>query len=421
VSGPSRIVLDADAVDEAVALARPEPAAADIAEQVAQIIEDVRQRGDAAVVDVARRFDDPNFIQPWLRVPAASIEQAVESVDPDLREAIGVAADQVLALSFASLPEDKDVSMPAGQEIVLRHVPIASAGCYVPGGRAAYPSSLIMAVVPAQVAGVGRIVVVSPPGSGGAPSAVTLATAGLLGIEEVYAAGGVAAIAALALGTETIPAVDIITGPGNSWVQEAKRQVSGVVGVDSAVAGPSEVVALADDSADPDAIALDLLAQAEHGPDSPAIVVSTSERVLDRILSRLEARGPAVGRLALVRAPDWDTAVEFAERFAPEHLQLNLRDAERMAGRISSAGAVFIGPNGGTAFGDYVAGSNHILPTGGAARFASAVGTATYVRRMSVVSMTQDAVDALAPHLATLADAEGFPAHRDSALVRMDK
>ena len=417
MSAVRRLDLSATSVADAVALLRPAPPP-DIREAVADLIAEVRARGDAAVVDIARRFDCENFIQPNIRVDPGYLERAVEGLRPALREAIGVAAEQVAALAAASLPDDREVSLPAGQEIVLRQVPVGSVGCYVPGGRAAYPSSLIMAAVPAQVAGVERVAVISPPGPSGAPSEVILATAALLGIDEVYAAGGVAAIAAFAHGTQTIRPVDVIAGPGNSWVQQAKLQVSGAVGVDSGVAGPSEVVALVDASADPGAIALDLLAQAEHGPDSPAIAVSTDSKVLDAIAAALSAHAAPLGAPALVRAPDLPTAVAFAEEFAPEHLQLNLADADTVAGRIRRAGAVFLGANGGTAFGDYVAGSNHILPTGGGARFASALGVATYLRRMSVVTLPQHTVDALAPHLAALADAEGFPAHRDSALVR---
>ena len=417
MSAPTRLALAPGRIAETVASLRP-PQPDDISALVSAAIAEVKERGDAAVVEAVCRFDSENFIQPYLKIAPEDIERAGRAIDPELYAAIGAAADQVLALSFASMPQDRDVVLPAGQEVTLRQVPIASAGCYVPGGRASYPSSLIMSVVPAQVAGVERIAVVTPPGPSGAPAEVTLATAAALGVDEVYAAGGAAAVAALAYGTETIPRVDIITGPGNSWVQEAKRQVAGDVGVDSGVAGPSEIVALVDDSADPEAIALDLLAQAEHGPDSPAIALSTQSRMLDRVAAKLDEHGPSAGAVALIDVPDWSAAIDFAEEFAPEHLQLNLRDAQRIAGRIRSAGAVFIGPNGGTAFGDYVAGSNHILPTGGAARFASALGTATYLRRMSVVNMTQPAVDELAPHLAAIADAEGFPAHRDSALVR---
>jgi histidinol dehydrogenase len=300
----------------------------------------------------------------------------------------------------------------------VRHVPVDSAGCYAPGGRAAYPSSLIMGVVPAQVAGVGRIVAVSPPGPDGRPSPLVLATAGLLGVDEVYAAGGAAAIAALAHGTATIAPVAVIVGPGSPWVQEAKRQVVGTVGIDG-VAGPSEVLIIADSTADPRAMALDLLAQAEHGTDSPAVLASDDPEVIDAVAGSLDGLPDAIGPITLVECASMPLAIELAEAFAPEHLEIATRDPEAVASRITRSGAVFVGPNCATAFGDYVAGSNHVLPTGGAARHASALGPTTFLRRMSVVEMTDEAVAQLAPHLAVLADAEGFPMHRASADARV--
>jgi histidinol dehydrogenase len=274
-----------------------------------------------------------------------------------------------------------------------------------------------MGVVPAQVAGVERIVVASPPGPDGLPNHVVLAAAAILGVDQVIAAGGAAAIAAMAYGTQTIEPVDVITGPGNPWVQEAKRQVFGQVGIDS-VAGPSELVVLADDAADPAAIAADLLAQAEHGPDSPAICACWDPAVGDAVQAALAVANTPVGTITLVDCPSQEDAIVLAEAFAPEHLQLSLADPEAIVPRIRRAGCVFLGPLGATAFGDYVAGSNHILPTGGAARHASAVGPATYMRRMALVDIPQGAVDILTPHLAALADAEGFPEHRRSAEIR---
>jgi histidinol dehydrogenase len=296
-------------------------------------------------------------------------------------------------------------------------VPVAAAGCYVPGGRAAYPSSLVMAVIPAQVAGVSRIAVASPPGPDGLPADVILAAAAILGVDEVYAVGGAAAIAAFAVGTSTIAAVSVITGPGSVWVQEAKRQVSGVVGIDG-FAGPSEVMIIADGSADPAAIALDLLAQAEHGPDSVAALASDDARFIDAVTAVLAREDAPRGAVTLVDCPDIDVAVALAEAFAPEHLEICVRDGEPIVDRIRQAGAVFVGPNCATAYGDYVAGSNHVLPTGGAARFASALGPSTYLRRMSIVEMPDSAVRALTPHLQRLAEAEGFGLHARSAAAR---
>ena len=359
---------------------------------VAEALADVRARGDAALVDSIRRFDCPEFAGSDAIVDPARIAEAQAALDPILRAAIDVAVSNVRAVAEASCPTESDARLPEGQSVRIRAIPVGGAGVYVPGGRAAYPSSVIMGVVPAQVAGV-------------------------LGVDEVVSVGGAAAIGALAFGTQTIERVDVITGPGNSWVQEAKRQVFGTVGIDS-IAGPSELVVLLDATADPVAIAADLLAQAEHGADSPSIAVAYGANVLDALATALSEANPPVGTITLVDCATQDDAIALAEAFAPEHLQLAISDAEAVAPRITRAGCVFLGPLGATAFGDYVAGSNHILPTGGAARHASSVGPATYMRRMALVDIPQGAVDRLAPHLAALADAEGFPEHRRSAEVR---
>jgi histidinol dehydrogenase len=385
---------------------------------VAAILDTVRARGDDALVESARRFDCAGFTHDRLRVPPVAIERAVERLDDALRAAIVAAAAQVRIVAEALLPDDRHVTLPFGQRVQVRHVPVDSAGCYVPGGRAAYPSSLVMAVVPAQVAGVGRVVVVSPPGDDGRPAPAILATAGLLGIEEVYAGGGAAAIGALAYGTATIAPVAVVVGPGSPWVQEAKRQVAGTVGIDG-VAGPSEVMIVADASADPTAMALDLLAQAEHGTDSPAVLASDDPEVIDAVAAALAGLPEPVGPVTLVECASMPLAIELVEAFAPEHLEVATRNPEAVAAAVTRAGAVFVGPNCATAFGDYVAGSNHVLPTGGAARHASALGPTTFLRRMSVIEMTDEAVAALTPHLAALADAEGFPMHRRSAEARV--
>lgn len=369
------------------------------------------------MVEQVRRHDCSDFTTDGLVVDPAAMERAAADLTESLRDAILTAAEQVRTVAASLIPPEADLTLPAGQRIRVRTIPVESAGCYVPGGRAAYPSSVIMAVVPAQVAGVSRVVVVSPPGPDGRPPGPVLAAAHLLGVREVYAAGGAGAVAALAFGTRSLPAVQVIVGPGNAWVAEAKRQVSGAVGIDS-IAGPSEVFVIADDSVEPEILALDLLAQREHGADSPAIFASDDAAVVSAVAASLAPWGGAGDGVALVQCGSRDLAVALAEAFAPEHLQLNVRDGAELASTIRCAGAVFVGRNGGTAFGDYVAGSNHVLPTGGAARFASALGPAVYLRRMSVVEMSQDAVDRLTPHLAALADAEGFPFHRRSAEAR---
>ena len=418
MSGPPRRVrLRAGGVQVLSQTLRPVLDVAGVAGGVAEALEAVRARGDDALVEGVRRFDCADFTHDRIRVPDAALARAASALDPGLRSAIETAADQVRRVAEAILPVDRTVRLPAGQSITVRSIPVDAAGCYVPGGRAAYPSSLIMGVVPAQVAGVGRVVAVSPPGPAGRPAESILATAALLGIDEVYAAGGAAAIGALAYGTATIAPVAVVVGPGSPWVQEAKRQVVGTVGIDG-VAGPSEVMVIADASCDPRALALDLLAQAEHGADSPSVLVSDDPQVISAVEAELAGLPEGIGPITLVECASMPLAIELAEAFAPEHLEIATRDAAAIASSITRSGAVFIGPNGATAFGDYVAGSNHVLPTGGAARYASALGPTTFLRRMSVVDMTDDAVEALTPHLAALADAEGFTMHRRSAEAR---
>ncbi len=416
MSAVRRVALAAGGADALAASLRPVmeegPAAA-----VADAIADVRVRGDAALVDAIRRFDCPGFVGDSAVVPVAAGRAAEAALTPALRAAIEIAIANVRAVAEASLPRGASVTLPEGQSVRITAIPVGAAGVYAPGGRAAYPSSVIMGVVPAQVAGVGRIVLATPSGADGMPSAVVLATASILGVDQVLGVGGAAAIAALAYGTAQVERVDVITGPGNHWVQEAKRQVFGVVGIDS-IAGPSELVVLLDASADPVAIAADLLAQTEHGPDSPSVAVAWESGVLDALATALAGANEPVGTITLVDCVSQDDAIALAEAFAPEHLQLATADAEDIAGQIRRAGCVFLGPLGATAFGDYVAGSNHILPTGGAARHASSVGPATYMRRMALVDIPQSAVDRLTPHVAALADAEGFPEHRRSAEVR---
>ena len=415
---PRRVRLRAGGAQAIAHTLRPEADIQGVRAGVAEILESVRARGDDALVEAARRFDHPEFTHDRLRVAPTAIEAAVGRLDPTLRAAIVAAAAQVRVVAETLLPDDRHVTLPFGQRVQVRRVPVDAAGCYVPGGRAAYPSSLVMGAVPAQVAGVERIVVVSPAGPDAKPAQVILATAGLLGIEEVYAAGGAGAIGALAFGTATIAPVAVVVGPGNPWVQEAKRQVVGLVGIDG-VAGPSAVMIIADASADPEAMALDLLAQAEHGPDSPAVLASDDPEVIAAVAQALDGLPAAVGPITLVECASMPLAIELAESFAPEHLEIATRDPEAIADQVTRSGAVFVGPNCATAFGDYVAGSNHVLPTGGAARHASALGPTTFLRRMSVVEMTDEAVEALTPHLAALADAEGFPMHRRSAEARV--
>jgi histidinol dehydrogenase len=273
-----------------------------------------------------------------------------------------------------------------------------------------------MAIVPAQVAAVPQIAVCSPPGANGLPSMFVLAVCALLGVDEVYAIGGAQAVAAMALGTSAIPAVDLLVGPGNAYVEEAKRRLFGEVGIES-LAGPSELLVLADDTAPVEALSADLVAQAEHGSGSQSVLVSTDSSFLDEVA---EALGDGQGTVMLAEVDDWNTAVAFANAYAPEHLQLMVADPDHLLEQIVHAGAIFLGPWSGTAFGDYVAGSNHILPTGGNTRFASGLSPFVYLRAQEIIEVPATAVDGLAGPLQALADAEGLPNHARSAAIRAD-
>lgn len=417
MSAPRRIVAGPDDVAQLARSLAPPPPDPAIAGRVATIIADVRARGDAALVDAARQFDCPTFTADMIRVAPTTIAAVAQAADEGLRSALLVAAEQIRALAEQVRGTDIEATLGAGQHITVRTMAVASAGVYIPGGRAAYPSSVLMAVIPAQVAGVARIALASPTGADGQVAAPVLLAAHILGIDEVYGVGGPTAIAAFAYGTSTIAPVAVVAGPGNAWVAEAKRQVYGAVGIDS-IAGPSEVLVIAEGDVDAAAIAADLCAQAEHGPDSPAVLASADRAVVDAVAAEL-ADWPDLGAITLVECDSRATAIALAEEFAPEHLQIDVPDARAVAQTIRHAGAVFVGPNGATAYGDYVAGSNHILPTGRAARYASSVSPATYSRRMAIVDLSNDAALALTPHLATIADAEGYPHHRRSAELRV--
>jgi histidinol dehydrogenase len=392
-------------------------------DEAAKIVERVREGGDAAVRELSESLGDT--VPEKLRVDPEAIEAAPGLLEPEVREALRVAAENIATVASteraASQPAVAELSQ--GQRIEVRSEPVASAGVYAPGGRASYPSSVLMCCVTARVAGVARIAVATPPGPSGRPSAVTLAACKCAGVDEVYAVGGAQAIAALAHGTESIPAVDLIVGPGNPYVNEAKRIVSGTVGIDG-IAGPSELVVLADSVVGrPEWLALDLLAQAEHGADSPVVLVSADPGLLDDVAELAEALAADRASvkdapLALVSAPGLEATLQLADAFAPEHLELAFAGADENVARGRVAGCVFIGSRAGTAFGDYAAGSNHVLPTGGAARFGSPLGVGTFMRRNSIVTLTASAAAALAPAVGALARAEGFPVHGESAEAR---
>jgi histidinol dehydrogenase len=381
-----------------------------------------RRASEEAVVRLTNRYDSTVRPRSSLRVDPELAQQALDELDSNLREALELAAANIRSVAQAQLSEEAQVQLPQGQVVRVREVPVASAGIYAPGGRAAYPSSVLMCAIPARVAGVGRVALASPPGPEGDLNPLVLAAAAIAGVDEIYAMGGAQAIFALAYGTESIAAVDVIAGPGNAWVREAKRAVYGQVGIDS-LAGPSELMVIAGHDSDPDWIALDLCAQAEHGADSPLLVAGVEEHVLDAIEAAAEAAAaarPSVADapLALVAVPDLEAAADLANAFAPEHLELFDEDASLLAERIRTAGCVFAGRHGATAFGDYVAGSNHVLPTGGAGRFSGPLGPGAFRRRISVVEIGEAAAAALAPQADALARAEGFPVHGESAMIR---
>lgn len=376
-------------------------------EEVTAIVEAVRRGGDASLQRYSDAHDG-NDGKP-IRVTAAELEAALQALEPDLRAGLEVAIANVAAVAEASLSEGAIVTLPQGQSVTIREIPVRRAAIYVPGGRNPYPSSVVMGAVTAAVAGVQDVVVCAP----GAHPAI-LAGCALCGVKEVLRAGGAHVVAALAYGTETIARADVIAGPGGPYVQEAKRQVFGDVGIDM-YAGPSDLLVVADGDADPELIAADLLAQAEHGPGTVVALVSDSRELLDAVAPALEAlESDAVA--ALVHSVD---PLEIVESFAPEHLQLVGERAEALAPAVTRGGCVLVGPQSGTAFSDYVAGSNHTLPTEGAARFASGLNPGHFRRRVCEVRIGA-AAGPLAQAGAPIAEAEGFVLHANSMRKRQN-
>jgi histidinol dehydrogenase len=399
--------LRCDAAGAAQAAARVRalvPPPESVAGQVAEIVAAVRERGDDAVRELERRFGGG---EAPLRVAREELAAALDALDGDVRGGLEVAIANVGAVARAGLVAERAVTLPQGHTVTMREVPVRRAAVYAPGGRNPYPSTVVMGAVTAREAGVDKVVVAAPA------HPVIHAACALCGVEEVYRMGGAQAVAALALGTASIPRVDVIVGPGSLWVQEAKRQLSGAVGIDG-FAGPSDLTAVVSAGADVEAIALDLLAQAEHGEGSLVVAVSDEAAALDALAARLDATpGPAV----LVAVDGMQAALAFAEALAPEHLQLAGAAAEGLAPRVRSAGCLFVGSGSGTAFGDYVAGSNHTLPTDGAARFASGLSVRHFRRTLNEVRIGS-AGAALARAGVPIAEAEGFPAHAASLRIR---
>jgi histidinol dehydrogenase len=395
-----------------------QPPAGDVAEDVRAILAEVRDGGDQAVARLTVRFDRVELAPDQLRVPFDELEAAAGTLEPAVLEGLRTAIANVGSVAEAQLGDPIRVDLPQGQLVEIEEVPVRRAAAYVPGGRAPYPSTVVMCAVTARAAGVEELAVCAPPGPGGRAHPTILAACALCGVTEVYRMGGAQAVAALAYGTESVAPVDVVVGPGNRWVQEAKRQLTGKIGIDG-VAGPSELVAVAAAGADPELLALDLMAQAEHGPDSLVALISPEADLIDAVEQSVAQRAPELesvteAPLALVQARDVPAALALAEELAPEHLQLVGEEAEALAGAVRWAGCVFVGRDAGTAFGDYVAGSNHVLPTGGAARFAGALSVSTFRRRMARVSLPPGAATRLAPAGAALARAEGFPVHGES-------
>lgn len=401
------------------------PGGASVESQVREIVAGVRERGDAAVADYTRRFDTGGAEPRALLVPTEDLDEAIKVLSLELVAALQVEIANVAQVAHAGVGEDVSVGLPQGQRVNLREVPVGSTAVYVPGGRAPYPSTLVMGVVTARAAGVLDVAVCAPPAPDGRIDPEILGTCRLLGVGRVYSMGGAQAIAALAYGTKTVRAVDMIVGPGNLYVQEAKRQLSGTVGIDG-FAGPSDVLIVFGEDTDPTLVALDLLAQAEHGPGSLVGAICSSEVALTGVAEEIERLtalhyDPGSAVCVLLQTADVWEAVELANAFAPEHLQLMGSEAEELATAVRTAGCLFVGATSATAFGDYVAGSNHILPTGGAARFASSLSARTFRRRMSEVRIGEGAVRKLAVAGATIAHAEGFPFHAQSMEARIEE
>jgi histidinol dehydrogenase len=395
----------------------------DVIASVHRIRDEIKEGRDVALRRLVEEFDGVERMPESLRVDPAEAKAALAALDPSLRAAMEGAAANIRAVAAAQVGDaTESIALPQGHTVTVREVPVKSVGVYAPGGRAVYPSSVLMCAIPAQVAGVEHIAVASPPNRSGRVASPVLAAAALCGIDEIYAMGGAQAIYALVYGTETVVSVDVVVGPGNFWVQEAKRESMGVVGIDS-YAGPSELMVVAGHDTDPQWAALDLCAQAEHGPESPLVVAAVEAEILEKIAIATEAA--AAGRssvadasLALVQTPDLSDAIDLANAFAPEHLELLEEDAALQADQIRTAGCVFAGRYGATAFGDYAAGSNHVLPTGQSGRFTGPLGPGTFRRRISKVEIDADAAAALAPRVDVLARAEGLPVHGESAMIR---
>jgi histidinol dehydrogenase len=411
-------------------LAAKRESAADVDAAVAEIIQDVAARGDAALIDYTRRFDRVDLAAGGLRLTAREIADGAAAAHPETIAALRVAAKRIESFHRRQLPAPIDYVDEVGVRLAARWRPVAAAGLYVPGGTAAYPSSVLMNAIPANVAGVERLVMTVPTPRG-VLSPLVLAAAQMVGIEEIYRVGGAQAIAALAYGTATIAPVDKIVGPGNAYVAAAKRRVFGKVGIDM-IAGPSEILVVADRHNDPEWIAADLLSQAEHDGAAQAILITDDgdfaaavEAAVEHHLTQLPraqiARASWQAHGAILIVADWEEAPALIDRIAPEHLELALDEADVLAERVHHAGAIFLGRHTPEAIGDYIAGPNHVLPTARSARFASGLGVLDFLKRSSLVRCDAASLAALAPSAIRLAEAEGLDAHALSLSIRLDR
>jgi histidinol dehydrogenase len=402
--------------------------AVDVANDVADILAAVRERGDAALAEYTSRFDGHDLDRTGWRVDADTCRKAFDDLKPELREALELAARRIRAYHEAQLPEDRDYTDDAGVRLGATWRAVDAAGLYVPGGRAAYPSSMLMNAIPAKVAGVERLVVVTPTPKGEV-NPLVLAAAHLAGVDEVWRVGGAHGVGALAYGTDRIAPVDVITGPGNAWVAEAKRQLYGVVGIDM-VAGPSEILVIADGRNEPRRIAADLLSQAEHDPTSQSILITDDAGFADAVAAAVETElaALATGQTArtswndngvIIEIAGFDEAPALANALAAEHVEIATDDPEALMRQIRHAGSVFLGRMTPEAVGDYVAGPNHVLPTGRRARFSSGLSVLDFMKRTSFIQLDQAALEAIGPAAVALADAEGLPAHARSIQVRL--
>ncbi|MGO9298379.1 MAG: histidinol dehydrogenase [Streptosporangiaceae bacterium] len=398
---------------------------------VRPVCEDVRLRGAAAVAEYTRKFDGVDLAAT--PVPQQALERALAELAPDVRDALAEAARRARLVHQAQLPAETVTQVGPGAQVTERYVPVGRAGVYVPGGLVAYPSSVVMNVIPAQVAGVAEIAVASPPQAeyGGLPHPAILAACALLGITEVHAAGGAQAIAMLGYGTADCAPADVITGPGNVYVAAAKRLLSGTVAVD-AEAGPTEIGIVADGSADPEFVAADLIAQAEHDPLAACLLVTTDESLADRVDTAVAAQvatarhrdrvlAALAGQSACVLVDDLDAALAVSDAWAPEHLEIQAAGAAGLARRVRNAGAIFTGPYAPVSLGDYLAGSNHVLPTGGTARHSGGLSVLSFVRPIHLVECSQDALAQVAGHIDALGGAEDLAAHVAAVRTRVPR